>query len=187
MVTVARRVMILGGSASGKSWLAQHLGARGSLPVHHMDALSWKPGFVHRTRSELDRITREIHAQPCWVLEGGHYETGHERAARADALIWLDLKLGTQMWRAAWRTWRYSGQVRPGQGEGCVQWFRRDVRRVVGYVASSQRFHRERAEEIAAAAPPHLAVIRLTSGRQARRFLAACQAAPDGPGLLLPD
>ncbi|WP_330447878.1 hypothetical protein [Paracoccus marcusii] len=36
-----------------------------------MDQLSWMPGFIHRSTEELDAITREIHAQDQWIIDGG--------------------------------------------------------------------------------------------------------------------
>lgn len=38
-----KRVMIYGGSGSGKSWLTQKLGYITGLPVVHIDSMYWKP------------------------------------------------------------------------------------------------------------------------------------------------
>jgi hypothetical protein len=43
---MATRVMIVGGSGSGKSFLALKLSELAHLPSYHMDQLSWRPGFV---------------------------------------------------------------------------------------------------------------------------------------------
>lgn len=67
-MSLVTRVMVLGGSGTGKSWLAMRLAALAGLPAYHMDQLSWMPGFVHRSTGELDALTREIHAQEHWII-----------------------------------------------------------------------------------------------------------------------
>src|SRR5690606_37268782 len=47
-----QRIVILGCSGTGKSTLAQAIGARLGLPVVHLDSLFWKPGWVESERSE---------------------------------------------------------------------------------------------------------------------------------------
>lgn len=179
--------MILGGSGAGKSHLALRLSALGRLPSYHMDELSWRPGFVHRTTAEMDSLTRAIHAQDCWVLEGGHYETSRERAHRAHLLVWLDLSPAVQSMRVIRRAIRHHGEVRPCMAEGCPEHFGRHTIDVVRYVWETRRFHCEKIEEAVAAAPAGLRIARLRTARQARRFLAGCAPAPGGPGLIIPE
>lgn len=183
---VVRRVMIVGGSGSGKSWLALRLAALSGLPAHHVDQMNWRPGFKRRRRAKLTEMTREVHAAERWILEGGHYETGHERAARADALIWIEVSRPTRVLRVIWRAFRYSGKVRPAMSPGCVERFGKHTINVVRHAWKSPDIHRPRIDPIIAAAPSRLTVIHLRSGRQARRFLRACRPAPDGPGVILP-
>ena len=184
--TVATRVMIMGGSGSGKSFLALKLAQLSGLPSHHMDQLSWRPGFVHRSTAELDAATRDIHARDHWILEGGHYETGRERAARAHLLIWLDPHPLLQGWRVLHRSLRHHRKVRPCMAEGCPESFGLHTVDVIRYAWQSRPFHQERIREIIATAPPGLRIQRLGSGRQARRFLSRCARAAHGPGLLVP-
>lgn len=184
-MNLVRRVMILGGSGAGKSWLALRLAARSRLPCHHMDRLSWMPGFVHRSTEELDALTLDIHGQDHWIVEGGHYETAAERAARADLLIWVDPPLALQVARVAWRSLRYHGRIRPGMGEGCREAFGTRTWEAMRYAQLSHGFHRDRASEIIGAAPPTLRHCRIGSGWQARRLLARCRAVPGARGFVL--
>lgn len=181
MISV-KRVMILGGSGAGKTHLTMKLSEQFRLPRHHVDQLSWQPGFIHRTAEELDVLTRRIHADRYWVLEGGHYETGHDRAQRAQLLIWVDPRTIVQTWRVVQRSWRYHGKVRPGMGEGCQEWFGKRTVEAVTYARASRDFHRERALDIIANAPPSLNVLHLRTARHVRSFLRRTRALPDGPG-----
>ena len=88
-----QKVLIIGCSGSGKSTLARMLSERTGLPLVHLDQHYWQPGWVERSRTEKDRLTREVHARERWIFEGGHSRTWPERMARADTLIWLDVPL----------------------------------------------------------------------------------------------
>lgn len=184
-MNLVTRVMVLGGSGTGKSWLAMRLAALAGLPAYHMDQLSWMPGFVHRSTGELDALTREIHAQEHWIIEGGHYETMHERAARAHLLIWVDPSRPVQVARVAWRSLRYHNRTRPGMGEGCRETFGWHTLDAIAYARTSRQFHRDRATEVIAAAGPRLALAHIRSGWQARRFLRRCAPVPRTRGFLL--
>lgn len=183
---VVKRVMIVGGSGAGKSYLALRLSSIGGLPSYHMDQLSWQPGFVHRTTAELDEMTRRIHGQEHWILEGGHYETGVERARRAHLLIWADLKPAVRTTLVMLRSLRHHGKVRPCMAEGCPERFGRHTIDVVRYAWESRHFHRECIEAIVAKAPPQLTILRLRTLGQVRRLIAGCVGARGGPGLVLP-
>lgn len=182
---VIKRVMIMGGSGAGKTWLTLQLARRFGLPCHHIDQLSWQPGFIHRTAAELDELTRAVHASDAWILEGGHYETAHERASRAQLLIWVDPSRTTQMARVAWRSLRYHGKVRPGMGEGCDEWFGIRTREAMSYASESREFHRDRAQEVIAQAPATLGIVHLRNAFQVYRFLWQCRSLESGRGFVI--
>ena len=160
---IFRRVMILGGSGVGKSHLAARLSALSGLPSFHVDQLSWQPGFVHRSTEELNQLTADIHTRDHWIIEGGHYETSVERAQRADLMIVLGSNPIVQVLQIVLRSWQYSGRVRPGMAEGCVQRFGPQTLSAVHYALTSNRFHRDRAQAVMAEAHPGLAVMHLSS------------------------
>lgn len=183
---VAQRIMIVGGSGSGKTWLTHHLATLGGLPAHHVDGMKWRPRFRRRRLTRVSAMTRKVHAKPFWILEGAHYETAAERVDRADALIWMEVSRPVRVLRVIWRAIRYSGKVRPAMSPGCTERLGPHTIRVVRHAWVSPDIHRPFVEEMIATAPPHLRVIHLRSGWQARRFLRACRPAPDGPGVILP-
>lgn len=181
---IFKRVMIMGGSGVGKSHLAMRLSALSGLPRYHMDQLSWQPGFVHRSTEELDRLTTEIHAAEHWIIEGGHYETSLERAQRADLLLVLAPNPMVQVMQIVLRSWRYSGMTRPGMTEGCVQRFGPQTVSAVQYALQSNRFHRDRWQEVVDAAS-QLEVLRLNSRAGMDRLLADCRHLPGERGFTL--
>lgn len=128
----------------------------------------------------MDAATRDIHARDRWILEGGHDETGRERAARAHLLIWLDPHSLLQGWRVFHRSLRHHRKVRPCMAEGWPECFGLHTIDVIRYAWQSRPFHQERVREIIATAPPGLRIRRLGSGRQARRFLSRCAGAAQG-------
>lgn len=181
-MSIVKRIMIVGGSGAGKTHLGLELSRRFGLPIHHVDQLSWQPGFIHRTADELNALTRNIHQTQHWILEGGHYETLPERAQRAQLLLWVDPGKPTQLARVAWRSWRYHGKIRPGMGEGCQEWFGKRTLEAIVYAGASRDFHREKARDIIATAPSTLTVLHLKTAWQVRKFLKNCQVSENEPG-----
>ncbi|MAC82329.1 MAG: hypothetical protein CML66_30240 [Rhodobacteraceae bacterium] len=116
-----RRIMIIGGPASGKSTLARAMGARLGLPVFHMDHIHWRPGWIERSPGNKMALVKQVVAQEAWVFEGGHSASNHLRLARADLLIWLDVPVTLRLWRAARRTIRDRGRVRPDMQRDCPE------------------------------------------------------------------
>lgn len=181
-----RRVMIVGGPGSGKSYAARELGRLSGLPVHHMDHIHWLPGWVERERMEKDMLTRDIHARDAWIFEGGHSRTYRERAGRAELLIWLDLPVGLRMRRVLWRTLRYAGQRRPDMAEGCPERPGRQSVEFLRFIWRTRETSRQAVMRIAVNPPPGLAVAHLTSVAAVADFLGGCRPAAERPGLIAP-
>lgn len=83
------RIMIIGGTGSGKTWLARRLGIRYGLPVHAVDDAVWDEFGTLRPPNDIDDAVRQLAAHDRWVIEGGNSRTYCDRARRADAIIWL--------------------------------------------------------------------------------------------------
>lgn len=82
-----RRIMIIGGPGSGKTWLARRLGRRYELPVHAVDDEVWDPLGNLRAPDDIDARVRRLTAQEKWIIEGGNSRTYIDRVQRADAII----------------------------------------------------------------------------------------------------
>lgn len=88
-----KRTVIIGNSGSGKSYLAQRLGAHFGCPVIHLDSLFWEPGGFNLKRPK-EIVYAEIAGLvqgESWLVEGVFGELAQEFFTRADYLLWLDL------------------------------------------------------------------------------------------------
>lgn len=115
------RLMIIGGPGSGKSTLARELAGRLDLPVIHLDTLYWQPGWVQSERAAFNaRVLREID-NDAWIIDGNYSATWPERAARADAIIFLDVPTARRLWRIFWRNLIHFGRTREDLAPGCPE------------------------------------------------------------------
>lgn len=129
----------MGSGGAGKSTLSRQLGEKWNLPVIHLDAMFWQPGWNPLPRPEfMDRVKIELQ-KPAWILDGNYDSTIELRAQYADLVIYLDFPKTLCLYRACKRAWTYRGTTRPDMGKDCpekidwefVQWIWRyptDVR-----------------------------------------------------------
>ncbi len=87
------RILILGNSGSGKSWLSRELGERLKIAAIDLDTVHWElEGFqVARDKDSARAIVRRIASQDIWIMEGVYGWLAQEILSRATALIWLDM------------------------------------------------------------------------------------------------
>jgi len=55
-----RRILVIGIAGGGKSTLALKLGEVLGLPVIHLDAIFWKPGWESIPREEFRALTADL-------------------------------------------------------------------------------------------------------------------------------
>ena len=123
--TLGPRIMVLGPTNSGKSTLAETLGARLGVPAIHLDQLRHLPNtdWKQRPDAEFAALHDAAIAEPAWVMDGSYSALMPQRLARTTGIIVLDDTL-------ALRTLRYlrrclSGTPRAGGLEGgrdSVKW-----------------------------------------------------------------
>ncbi len=89
------RILILGNSGSGKSWLSRELGKRLKIAPIDLDTVHWEPGGFQMARdTDVARaIARQIASQDIWIMEGVYGWLAREILSRGTALIWLDMPL----------------------------------------------------------------------------------------------
>lgn len=88
------RISILGNAGSGKSTLAAQLSRKLDLPVHEMDALLWRKGWVSVPEEEFDEEHDRICESDRWIMEGlGYQNTIRRRIDHATHVILCDFPL----------------------------------------------------------------------------------------------
>lgn len=120
---MAERVLVIGSPGSGKSTFARRLGEQTGLPVHHLDQLYWRAGWVEREREAFRADVAQLAAGPRWIIEGNYSGTLETRLARAEQVILLDLPPLRCTWRVLKRTLGSRGKVRPDMAAGCPERF----------------------------------------------------------------
>ncbi|MCP2354189.1 adenylate kinase family enzyme [Nonomuraea thailandensis] len=104
-----RRIAVLGCGGSGKTVLANRLGAALGIPVTHLDALYYDDTWTPLPQEEFARRQRSLVARESWIADGNYASTLPIRLAAADTVIFLDLPALTCLRGIATRRWRHRG------------------------------------------------------------------------------
>lgn len=133
------KIVVIGSGGAGKSTLSKQLGQLLDVPIFHLDALYWKPGWVLTPEEERDKLMEELVAGEQWIIDGNYGRTMDIRLREADTVIYLDYPTSLCLFRAIKRRIKYHRKTRSDMGEGCeerisypfIQWiahYRRDHR-----------------------------------------------------------
>ncbi|WKA55203.1 topology modulation protein [Planococcus shixiaomingii] len=117
-----KKIVIMGVSAGvGKSTFAVKLGKELSLPVYHLDAYYWKPGWVEAEPEEFRSVQESIVKTDKWIVEGNYTATADIRLSEADTMIYLELPLIVCVYRVLKRWLTNLGRTRADVGEDCPE------------------------------------------------------------------
>lgn len=114
-----RRISIIGSGGAGKSTLARALGDLLNLPVIHLDAVHWKPGWVETPKGEWRTVVQELIGNDEWIIDGNYGGTMEMRLAASDTVFYLDYPRRVCIYRALRRCITYYNRTRPDMGPGC--------------------------------------------------------------------
>ncbi len=165
-----RRVLVIGSGGAGKSTLATRLGERLALPVVHLDAQYWRPGWVPTPADEWVRTVAALVAGDAWVMDGNYGGTLDARLAACDTAVFLDLPRLVCAWRIVRRVARFHGRSRPDMAPGCPERFSFEFLRWVW--AYPRRRRPEILRKLAGLGPGQEAVV-LRSGAAVEQFIAS--------------
>ncbi|MBK7963083.1 MAG: AAA family ATPase [Bdellovibrionales bacterium] len=87
------RILILGNSGSGKTWLSGALVNYLDLNMISLDEVCWEPGgyYKRRTDEDVKQDLLGISQRPRWVIEGVYGDLAEILLPRITCLFWLDL------------------------------------------------------------------------------------------------
>lgn len=161
-----RTVLVLGAGGAGKTVLARELSARTGIPVVHLDALYYDQAWQPRPMEDFAAAQRRILERGAVILDGNYLSTLVVRLPGSDTVIFLDVPAWRCLLGIARRRWRYRG------GQHADGTFDRISVSFLRYAAGYRRRARPRVLALIAEHAPDADVVRLTSRRQIRRFLA---------------
>ena len=114
-----RRIMVIGCSGAGKSWLSTRIAKALELPLISLDSEYWKPDWTPSEHKAWLRHVDLLSSASDWVIDGNYAGTLDIRMPRADVVIFLDLPRWRAMLGLLYRTLTNLGHVREGMAEGC--------------------------------------------------------------------
>ena len=123
LIAMYNRILIIGICGGGKSTLAWQLGEKTGLPVVHLDALFWLPGWTERPKSEFFPLLTAELQKPRWIIDGNYSGSLPLRLQYCDAVIWLDFNRFTALWGVIKRVTTNLGRTRPDMGADCPERF----------------------------------------------------------------
>ena len=91
------RIHIIGGSGSGKSYIAERLKNKYHLEIIDLDTIEWKDNYNIKTpietrKKELKKVVKKDNI----IVEGVYYEWIQESLKKADYIFYLDIPYKTQ-------------------------------------------------------------------------------------------
>lgn len=93
------RIIIVGCSGSGKSWLAKRIASITGYPLTHLDNEFWNPNWVATPKEEWICKQQELISGEKWIIEGNYNGTMEMRFTSADLVIFIDINSITCIWR----------------------------------------------------------------------------------------
>lgn len=166
------RIVVVGGSGSGKTTVACRLAELNDLPYVELDALHWGPNWSACPEDEFRARVQAAIAGGGWVVDGNYTgKLGDLVLERADLVVWLDLPLRVtlpRLWSRTRRRMREQTELWAGNRETWREvLFSRDSLFV--YTLRTHRGKRERYEQRLA----RYEMVRLRSASETEAWLAS--------------
>jgi adenylate kinase family enzyme len=168
-----RRIVILGNSGTGKSTLADRLGRKLNLPVIHLDALCWEPGWKRLPHDVFRARIAEAISGDAWITDGNFSDLTFDlRLPRADTILWVEQPFGISLWRVFRRTLGNHFHDAESLAPGCHSRFDARFLDTLRFMANFDRINRRRIETLRQTHGPHVPIVPLRGDREITDFLA---------------
>lgn len=165
---LAKRIMVIGCGGAGKSTFARKLASVLDLPVLHLDAFYWRPGWIEPPPAEWEETVRNLASREAWVMDGNYGGTMDLRLARAEVVVFMDFSRTACLWGVVKRRFRFAGRSRPDMAPGCPE---RLDRRFVKYIWNYRKTRRPGVLRKLRGLPEGKRAFVLRSRREAEEFL----------------
>lgn len=162
------RIAIIGRSGGGKSFLARMLAAKLGLPIVHLDAIFWRPGWRQSDEASFRARLEAALGDGRWITDGNFSRVADLHFAGAQLIVWVDQSRVLCVCRALARAIRQRGRTRADMAEGCVE--RIDVA-FLRYIWRWNIDTRPKIEAAIASHAPTTPVVRLRSDREIADWL----------------
>ena len=163
-----RRVLVIGSGGAGKTTFARRLAERTGLPLIHLDALYWKPGWVEPPKQEWAETVAKLTAGERWIMDGTSVSTLDNRVAACDTVIFLDTPRILCLQRVIERRIRFHGRLRPDRPHDCPE---RLTWESIHLVWTYPRARRPKILGLLGAMRPDQRAVVLSSNAEVERFL----------------
>lgn len=118
-----KRILVIGSAGAGKTTFAKLLAQQASLPLIHLDAHYWKPGWIKPSEESWNFKVEELCDQLEWVMDGNFSSSLDVRLERADTVFFLDFGRTLCLYSVLKRLILHWGSVRDDMAEGCKESF----------------------------------------------------------------
>ena len=100
---------------------ARQLAERTGLPLIHLDALYWRPGWDPTPADEWTAKVQDLVQGRGWIIDGNYGGTLDLRLEACDTVVFLDLPRLVCLWRVLKRWVQYGDRGRPDVAPGCPE------------------------------------------------------------------
>ncbi len=96
-----KKIIIIGNSGSGKTWLGEKIATSLGIPHISLDNIFWEPGGYNRKRNDVEIGTdlNRIQTSETWLVEGVFGHLVDPLVPFADALIYVSAKRTASFFR----------------------------------------------------------------------------------------
>lgn len=125
-VRECKKIVVVGNNGSGKTTFATKLAEILGLPLIHLDAEFWQPGWKTVPREHWIERINTISSGDEWIIDGQYGSTLKQRFIAADCVIFMDISRPTCFKNLVKRRFKYHSKPRPDMPEDCPEIIRSD-------------------------------------------------------------